>query len=131
MPDSVLQPAPVSTARRRPRSSATSSSKPLASKSLEWVAGWAWLLAMRSPEADVTRGEGACSALVAEVGASHNSLGRSGPFAEGSHMLELDHIFCMVPEGGEWASRAEKAGWLLDQGMAHSGQGTRNRRLPW
>ncbi len=45
--------------------------------------------------------------------------------------LELDHIFCMVAADGVAASRLEAAGWLLDSGIAHPGQGTRNRRLAW
>jgi hypothetical protein len=45
--------------------------------------------------------------------------------------LELDHIFCMVAADGAAASRLEAAGWLLDAGTAHAGQGTRNRRLAW
>jgi hypothetical protein len=45
--------------------------------------------------------------------------------------LELDHIFCMVAADGDAASRLEAAGWLLDAGTAHAGQGTRNRRLAW
>ena len=45
--------------------------------------------------------------------------------------LELDHIFCMVAADGDAASRLEAAGWLLDAGIAHAGQGTRNRRLAW
>jgi hypothetical protein len=45
--------------------------------------------------------------------------------------LELDHVFCMVAADGDAASRLEAAGWLLDAGIAHAGQGTRNRRLAW
>jgi hypothetical protein len=44
-------------------------------------------------------------------------------------MLHLDHVFCMVPPDGEWAARLADAGWSLDAGRAHAGQGTRNRRL--
>jgi hypothetical protein len=45
--------------------------------------------------------------------------------------LELDHVFCMVGNLDEVASRVENAGWMLDSGSVHSGQGTRNRRLVW
>ena len=44
-------------------------------------------------------------------------------------MLELDHVFCMVPANGDWDARLAAAGWSLDAGTAHGGQGTRNRRL--
>jgi hypothetical protein len=44
-------------------------------------------------------------------------------------MLELDHVFCFVPPDGDWADRLAVAGWSLDAGTAHEGQGTRNRRL--
>jgi hypothetical protein len=44
-------------------------------------------------------------------------------------MLHLDHVFCMVPPDGDWAARLAAAGWALDAGTAHAGQGTRNRRL--
>lgn len=46
-------------------------------------------------------------------------------------MLELDHVFCMVGDLDEVATRIENAGWTLDSGSVHSGQGTRNRRLVW
>jgi hypothetical protein len=46
-------------------------------------------------------------------------------------MLELDHVFCMVPPEGDWADRLAAAGWRLDAGTAHTGQGSRNRRLIW
>jgi Glyoxalase-like domain len=46
-------------------------------------------------------------------------------------MLELDHVFCMVGDLDEVANRVENAGWTLDSGSVHSGQGTRNRRLVW
>jgi hypothetical protein len=45
--------------------------------------------------------------------------------------LELDHVFCMVGDLDEVAGRVEDAGWTLDSGSVHSGQGTRNRRLVW
>jgi hypothetical protein len=45
-------------------------------------------------------------------------------------MLELDHIFCMVAAHDDWAHRLASSGWPLQQGTAHPGQGTRNRRLP-
>lgn len=46
-------------------------------------------------------------------------------------VLELDHVFCMVADPGQAARRLEDAGWVLDAGQAHRGQGTRNRRLVW
>ena len=45
--------------------------------------------------------------------------------------LELDHVFCLVGDLDEVAIRVEKAGWVLDSGSVHPGQGTRNRRLVW
>jgi Glyoxalase-like domain len=45
--------------------------------------------------------------------------------------LEFDHVFCMVPPDGDWADRLAAAGWQLDAGTVHEGQGTRNRRLVW
>lgn len=45
--------------------------------------------------------------------------------------LALDHVFCMVDDLDEAASRVERAGWVLDAGSVHAGQGTRNRRLVW
>ena len=45
--------------------------------------------------------------------------------------LELDHIFCMVDDLAQAPRRLERAGWVLDRGFAHEGQGTRNRRLAW
>jgi len=45
--------------------------------------------------------------------------------------LELDHILCMVAGEGAAASRLEQAGWVIDAGASHPGQGTRNRRLAW
>jgi hypothetical protein len=44
-------------------------------------------------------------------------------------VLELDHVFCFVPPDGDWAGRLGAAGWSLDAGTVHEGQGTRNRRL--
>jgi hypothetical protein len=46
-------------------------------------------------------------------------------------MLELDHVFCFVPPSDDWADRLGAAGWSLDAGTAHEGQGTRDRRLPF
>jgi hypothetical protein len=46
-------------------------------------------------------------------------------------MLVLDHLFCMVAPDGRAARQLEEAGWLLDAGTVHPGQGTRNRRLAW
>src|SRR3954447_17013990 len=44
-------------------------------------------------------------------------------------MLQLDHVFCFVPPDGDWAGRLTVAGWALDAGTVHEGQGSRNRRL--
>lgn len=44
--------------------------------------------------------------------------------------LELDHLFCLVDPAGDFAARAAAAGYALDDGIRHPGQGTRNRRLP-
>src|SRR4051795_11594990 len=46
-------------------------------------------------------------------------------------MLELDHVFCMVPPAGDWARQLSERGWVLDAGTRHEAQGTRNRRLVW
>jgi len=46
-------------------------------------------------------------------------------------MLELDHVLSFVEPGGDWAERLERAGWTLDAGTTHPGQGTRNRRCRW
>jgi hypothetical protein len=46
-------------------------------------------------------------------------------------VLELDHVFCLVPDPRQAARRLEDDGWVLDAGQAHRGQGTRNRRLAW
>ncbi len=45
--------------------------------------------------------------------------------------LDFDHVFCMVDDLESVASRVEDAGWTLDSGSVHPGQGTRNRRLVW
>jgi hypothetical protein len=44
-------------------------------------------------------------------------------------MLEVDHVLVFVDDGAAAAARAQAAGWVLDEGIAHEGQGTRNRRL--
>jgi hypothetical protein len=44
-------------------------------------------------------------------------------------MLEVDHVFVLVDDGAAAAARAQAAGWVLDDGIAHEGQGSRNRRL--
>jgi hypothetical protein len=44
-------------------------------------------------------------------------------------VLELDHVFCLVPEDGDWPARLADGGWSLDAGTVHEGQGSRNRRL--
>jgi Glyoxalase-like domain len=46
-------------------------------------------------------------------------------------MLAFDHVFCLVAPDGDWAGRFAAAGWTLDDGSVHAGQGTRNRRLRW
>ena len=46
-------------------------------------------------------------------------------------VLELDHVFSFVTDPRQVARRLEDDGWVLDPGQAHSGQGTRNRRLAW
>jgi hypothetical protein len=43
--------------------------------------------------------------------------------------LRLDHVFCFVDDPGDAVARAESAGYELDAGITHPGQGTRNRRL--
>jgi hypothetical protein len=43
--------------------------------------------------------------------------------------LRLDHVFCFVADPAEAVARIEAAGWELDAGITHPGQGTRNRRL--
>jgi Glyoxalase-like domain len=45
--------------------------------------------------------------------------------------VELDHVFCLVNPDGDWAARLGGAGWQLDAGSVHAGQGTRNRRVRW
>jgi len=37
----------------------------------------------------------------------------------------------MVNPDDDWAARLAAAGWRLDAGMTHAGQGSRNRRLRW
>jgi hypothetical protein len=37
----------------------------------------------------------------------------------------------MLSEPGQTARRLQDDGWMLDEGQAHRGQGTRNRRLIW
>ena len=45
--------------------------------------------------------------------------------------LALDHVFCVVDDPDQVVGRIERAGWVLDAGSEHAGQGTRNRRLVW
>ncbi len=45
--------------------------------------------------------------------------------------LEVDHFFCFVQPEGEWLNALNGAGWVLDAGSEHVGQGTTNRRLPF
>lgn len=44
-------------------------------------------------------------------------------------MTELDHLFRLVAEPGPVAESLERAGFRLDDGTRHVGQGTRNRRV--
>src|SRR5690349_4919429 len=44
-------------------------------------------------------------------------------------MLEIDHVFAFVEPPGDWPHVLENAGFRLDSGTRHEGQGTRNRRL--
>jgi Glyoxalase-like domain len=44
-------------------------------------------------------------------------------------VLEIDHIFCMVPDDGPWRAALTNAGFLLDGGTVHGDQGTRNQRV--
>src|SRR5262245_52642133 len=44
-------------------------------------------------------------------------------------MLEVDHVFAFVEPGGPWLAALDSAGFRLDPGIAHPGQGTRNRRM--
>jgi hypothetical protein len=44
-------------------------------------------------------------------------------------MVELDHFFACMPPSGDWPASLENAGFRLDSGTVHEGQGTRNRRL--
>ena len=53
------------------------------------------------------------------------------PTGSVARVLALDHVFCFVAAPGPAARRLEDAGWTLDAGRAHRGQGTRNRRLIW
>lgn len=43
--------------------------------------------------------------------------------------LEIDHIFWFVEPDADWVAPVSDAGWALDEGVEHVGQGTRNRRL--
>ena len=43
--------------------------------------------------------------------------------------LRLDHVFCFVDDPDDAVARIEAAGYALDAGITHPGQGTRNRRL--
>lgn len=43
--------------------------------------------------------------------------------------LEIDHVFCFVTPGDGAIDRVLAAGWTVDEGIEHAGQGTRNRRL--
>lgn len=45
--------------------------------------------------------------------------------------LELDHVVCVVDDLDRPSRVLERAGWVLDAGTVHVGQGTRNRRLAW
>ncbi len=43
--------------------------------------------------------------------------------------LRLDHVFGFVSDPDDAVARLEAAGYALDAGITHPGQGTRNRRL--
>jgi hypothetical protein len=43
--------------------------------------------------------------------------------------LAIDHLFCFVDPAADWAERARRAGFAMDDGIEHVGQGTRNRRI--
>ncbi|HET9516218.1 MAG TPA: VOC family protein [Actinoplanes sp.] len=45
--------------------------------------------------------------------------------------LELDHLVCLVDDLDAPSRTLQRAGWVLDSGTIHIGQGTRNRRLAW
>jgi glyoxalase-like protein len=45
--------------------------------------------------------------------------------------LALDHVSCVVDDPDQAVMRIQSAGWVLDAGSVHAGQGTRNRRLVW
>lgn len=45
--------------------------------------------------------------------------------------LALDHVFCAIDDPDRAVRRIQSAGWVLDAGSVHAGQGTRNRRLVW
>jgi Glyoxalase-like domain len=45
--------------------------------------------------------------------------------------LALDHVFCAVDDPDQAVRGIQGAGWVLDAGSVHAGQGTRNRRLVW
>ncbi len=43
--------------------------------------------------------------------------------------LSFDHVLCIVDDLDLAATRITEAGWKLDHGSVHAGQGTHNRRL--
>lgn len=43
--------------------------------------------------------------------------------------LSFDHVLCIVDDLDLAATRITEAGWKLDHGAVHAGQGTHNRRL--
>ena len=45
--------------------------------------------------------------------------------------LEFDHLFLFVDDPTGAASALTRAGWWLDEGSDHRGQGTHNRQLVW
>jgi Glyoxalase-like domain len=45
--------------------------------------------------------------------------------------LAFDHVFCVVDDLDDAAMQISAAGWSLDAGSAHAGQGTCNRRMAW
>jgi hypothetical protein len=63
------------------------------------------------------------------VGLSRESTGIQNTLYPRVVTLEIDHIFCFVDPEADWVARLGDAGWVLDEGVEHVGQGTRNRRL--
>src|SRR5262249_28676932 len=84
------------------------------------------------PEHPAPRSPRKCGVRVCRCGARTSSV-TSAPERTGSvgAVLELDHVFFVVGDPEDAVARLEGEGWALDEGQAHAGQGTRNRRLIW